>query len=147
MTRSMSKSIFIRHDRGVWEALQCHRAALLQSNEQLARRSAEVADLTSRCEGLKEVGAADREEARRLKANVLRLKAEADHHDEVSWRAQEGLQALTEERDSLSKSLEDQRSSGQALSARIEGVLLSSCFLFLGSALCLSRVLTPSSTL
>jgi hypothetical protein len=37
-----------------------------------------VADLTSRCEGLKEEGTADRKEVRRLRAKLLSLKAEAD---------------------------------------------------------------------
>ena len=50
-----------------------------------------MADLTSRCEGLKEEGAANREEARRLKVEVLHLKAEADHREEVLQRVQEGL--------------------------------------------------------
>jgi chromosome segregation ATPase len=145
MTRSMSKSIFIHHERGVWEALQRHRTALLQSNEQLAWRSTEVANLTSRCEGLKEDGAANREDAHRLKDVVLRLKAEADHREKVLWWAQEGLQAVTEERDSFAKSLEDKQSSGQALSAQMEGVLPSSYFCFSGLALCLSLVLTPLS--
>jgi hypothetical protein len=36
MTRSMAKSIFLHREWGVWEALQCHRTVLLQSNEQLA---------------------------------------------------------------------------------------------------------------
>lgn len=96
-----------------------------------------MADLTSRRVGLKEEGAVDCEEARRLRVEVLGLKAVADHHEEVLRRAQEGLQAMTEERNSLVKSLEDERSSSRALGARIEGVLLSSCFRFSGSALCL----------
>jgi hypothetical protein len=61
MTRSMYKSIFIRHERGVREALQRHQTVLLRSNEQLARRSTYVADLTSQCEGLKEESATERE--------------------------------------------------------------------------------------
>jgi hypothetical protein len=64
---------------------------LFRSNEQLARRIAEVADLTSRCEGLKEEGATDYEEASLLKAKVLHLKAEPDHHEEVLQRAQKGF--------------------------------------------------------
>lgn len=56
MTRSMAKSIFLRHERGVSKALQHHRTVLIRSNEQLAQRSTEVANLTSRCEGLKEEG-------------------------------------------------------------------------------------------
>jgi hypothetical protein len=47
MTRSMSKSIFVCRERDVWAMLQRHRAVLLCFNEQLARRSAKVADLTS----------------------------------------------------------------------------------------------------
>ena len=105
-----------------------------------------MANLTSRCKGLKEEGVADRKEACRLRAEVLGLKAEADHREEVLRWAQEGLQAVTEERNSLAKSLEDEWTSGRALGAWIEGVLLSSCFRFSGSALCLSLVLIPSST-
>jgi hypothetical protein len=86
----------------------------------------------SRCEGLMEEGVADREEDHRLKAEVLRLKADVGHHEEVLRRAQEGLQVVTEECDSLAKSLEDERSLGRALSARIEIVLLSSFFLRFG---------------
>jgi hypothetical protein len=87
MLWSISKSIFLRREQGVWEALQRHRTALLQSNEQLAQRSAEVADLTSRCMGLKEEGASDHEEARRLRAEFLGLKVEVDHREEVLWWA------------------------------------------------------------
>jgi hypothetical protein len=36
MMRSIAKSIFLRHERGVWEALQHHRTVLLRSNERLA---------------------------------------------------------------------------------------------------------------
>jgi hypothetical protein len=54
MTKLMSKSIFVRRERDVWVTLQRHRAQPLRSNEHLAWRSAEVADLTSQCEGLKE---------------------------------------------------------------------------------------------
>lgn len=91
-----------------------------------------MANLTSRCKGLKEEGVADRKEACRLRAEVLGLKAEADHREEVLRWAQEGLQAVTEERNSLAKSLEDDWSSGQALAAQIEGVLLSSYFSLFG---------------
>jgi predicted nuclease with TOPRIM domain len=92
----MSKSIFLRHERGFWEALQRHRTVLLRSNEQLARRSVEVADLTSRCEGLKEDGMADHEEVCRLRVQVLGLKAKADRREGVLRQAQEGLQAVVE---------------------------------------------------
>jgi hypothetical protein len=37
---------------------------------------------------------------------------------------------VTEERNSLTKSVEDEHSMGRALNARIEGVLLISCFAF-----------------
>lgn len=74
MTRSMSKSIFINRERDVWATLQRHRLALLRSNEQLAWRSAEVADLMSRCKGVKEEGVADHESIRRLRDEVSDLK-------------------------------------------------------------------------
>jgi phage I-like protein len=79
-----------------------------------------VANLMSRCEGLKEQGVADCEEVHRLRAEVLSLKAKEDRHEEVLRQAQEGLQAVTEERNSLAKSLDDERSVGQALNAQIE---------------------------
>jgi FtsZ-binding cell division protein ZapB len=82
MTRSMAKSIFIRREWGIWATLQRHRAMLLRSNEQLALRSAEVADLTSRCAGLKEEAAAERAKVRLLVDEVHRLKAEADLWEE-----------------------------------------------------------------
>ena len=50
-----------------------------------------MADLTSRCEGLKEEGMADREEVHRLRAEVLGLKAKVDRHEEVLQQVQEGL--------------------------------------------------------
>jgi chromosome segregation ATPase len=89
-----------------------------------------VADLTSQCVGLKEEGATDCEEVRRLRAEVVGLRAEADRHEEALQQAQEGLQAVMEERDSLARSLEDEWSTGQALNAQIKGVLLMSCFAF-----------------
>lgn len=81
---------------------------------------------------------------RRLRANVLGLKAEVDHREEVLRQAQEGLQAVTEERNSLAKSLEDERFVGQALDAQIEGVLLISRFS--GLVFCLNLGLMPLST-
>jgi predicted nucleic acid-binding Zn-ribbon protein len=68
---------------------------LLRSNKQLALRSAEVADLTSRCEGLKEEGAADRESVRRLRDKVRHLKAEAGHREEEMRQVKENLQAVS----------------------------------------------------
>jgi hypothetical protein len=130
MTRSMSKSIFLHRERGVWEALQRHRTMLLRSNEHLAWRSTEVADLTSWCEGLKEEGTTDYEEVHRRRAKVLGLKAEADCHKGVLRHAQEGLQAVMMERDSLTKSLEDEQSECWALNTRIGCILPMSCFVF-----------------
>jgi hypothetical protein len=51
MTRSMSKSIFIHRERGVWDAQQRHLAVLHRTNKQLARRSVEVGDLTTGARG------------------------------------------------------------------------------------------------
>lgn len=42
-----------------------------------------MADLMCRCVGLKEEGSADREEACQMRAEVLSLNAEADHHEEA----------------------------------------------------------------
>jgi hypothetical protein len=85
----MSKSIFIRRERGVWSALQHHWAALLRSNEQLAWRITEVVDMMSRCEGLKEKGVADRKEVHRLREKVRGLKAEVDRHEGELRQAQD----------------------------------------------------------
>lgn len=76
--RLMAKSIFVHRKRGVWAALQRHRATLLRSNEQLALRRAKVADMTSWCTGLKEESAADHASVRRLADEVHRMKVEAD---------------------------------------------------------------------
>ena len=78
-----------------------------------------MADLTSQCEGLKEEGVANREEVWRRMDEVLGLKAEADRREGVLQQAKESLQAVTMERDSLSKSLEDEQSEGWALNTRI----------------------------
>ena len=135
--RSMSKSIFVCHEWDVWAMLQHHRVALLCSNEQLARRSAEVADLTSRCEGLKEEVVADHESVCRLRGEVRNLKALADHREEEMRQVKENLQAVTIEQDkaslrvdSLSKSLEDERTEGRFLNARIGGILSKPHFVF-----------------
>lgn len=137
MTRLMSKSIFVRRECDVWASLQRHRVALLCSNEQLARRSAEVVDLTSRCEGLKEEGGAIRESVRRLRDKVRRLKAEVDHREEELRQMKGNLQAVTVEWDkaslpvdSLSKHLEAERSEGRALKAQIGGILPKPCLIF-----------------
>jgi hypothetical protein len=89
-----------------------------------------VAYLTSRCEGLKEEGSTKHEEVHRWRDEVLGLKAEANHRDGELRQAQESLWAVMVDRDSLSKSLEDERSEGQALNARIGGISLKSCFAF-----------------
>jgi hypothetical protein len=91
MTRSMAKSIFVCREWGVWATLQCHRVTL---NEQLALRSAEVADLTSRCEGLKEEGATDRAKVCPLAYEVCRLKAEADLREEEMRKMKGNLRTV-----------------------------------------------------
>jgi hypothetical protein len=42
---STAKSLFIRHESGVWGSLWSQRATLAEANERLAQRSTEVADL------------------------------------------------------------------------------------------------------
>jgi predicted nucleic acid-binding Zn-ribbon protein len=61
-----------------------------------------VVDLTSRCEGLKEEGATDRESVCWLRDEVRHLKAEADHHEEEMRQMKGNLQALMVERDEAS---------------------------------------------
>jgi chromosome segregation ATPase len=117
--------------------MQRHRAALLRSNEQLARRSIKVVGLTSRCEGLKKEGEGEREEVRRLRYKVHGLKVEVDRHEEELWQVKESLQVVTVEwddaslrADSLSKSLDDEPSEGRALKARIGGISSKPRFTF-----------------
>jgi chromosome segregation ATPase len=148
--RSMFKSIFVRRERDVWATLQRHRAMLLCSNEQLTWRSAEVTDLTSQCEELKEEGAANRKEVCRLRDEVHDLKV--NRHEEELRQVKESLQVVTVEQDkaslhidSLSKSLEDERSKGLALNARIGGILSRPCFVFCSISY-LSPGLMSSST-
>jgi hypothetical protein len=142
MTRSMAKSVFVRHELGVWATLQRYRAMLLRSNEQLALRSAEVVDLTSQCVGLKEEGAADRAKVLLRVNEIHRLKAEADLREEEMRQLKGNLQAVAVERDesrrqvakaslcvdSLSKHLEAERFEGLALKAWMGGILPKSCF-------------------
>lgn len=111
-----------------------------------------MADLMSRCEGLKEEGATNCEEVRRLRDEVLGLKVEVDHREGELRQAHESLQAVTVKRDevslhanSLSKSLEDERSKGLALNARIGGILSRPCFVFCSISY-LSPGLMSSST-
>ncbi|KAL5654549.1 hypothetical protein ACJX0J_033868, partial [Zea mays] len=133
MTRSMAMSIFVHCERGVWTAIQHHRAMMLRSNEQLALRSSEVADLTSWCVGLKEEGANDRVKLCLLEDEVCRLKAEADLREEEMRQMKGNLHTMVVERDesqrqvaeaslcvdSLNKHLEAERFEGRALKARI----------------------------
>jgi hypothetical protein len=144
MTRSMAMSIFVHCERGVWTAIQHHRAMMLRSNEQLALRSSEVADLTSWCVGLKEEGANDRVKLCLLEDEVCRLKAEADLREEEMRQMKGNLHTMVVERDesqrqvaeaslcvdSLNKHLEAERFEGRALKARIGGILPKSCLVF-----------------
>ncbi|KAL5654331.1 hypothetical protein ACJX0J_033650, partial [Zea mays] len=96
-------------------------------------RSAEVADLTSWCVGLKEEGTTDRAKVCRLADKVRRMKAEADLRQEEMRQMKGNLQVVMVQWDksrcqvaeaslhvdSLSKHLEAERSEGQALKARI----------------------------
>jgi predicted nucleic acid-binding Zn-ribbon protein len=103
--RSMSKSIFIRRERGAWSALQRHWAVLLRSNEQLAWRIIEVVDMMSRCEGLKEEGATDREEVHRLRDKVHGLKVEVDRHEGELRQAQDCFQVVASSKTRLPSTL------------------------------------------
>jgi hypothetical protein len=42
---STAKSLFIRHESDVWDSLWSQWAALIEANERLSQRSAEVAEL------------------------------------------------------------------------------------------------------
>jgi uncharacterized coiled-coil DUF342 family protein len=56
-------------------------------------------------DGLNEESATYHEEVHRLRAKVLGLRAEVDCREEALRQAQEGLQAVMEERESLARSL------------------------------------------
>jgi hypothetical protein len=68
---STAKSLFIRRESGVWRSLRSQRAALVEANERLAQRSAEVVDLRLLCDGLKSEAAEARTEAASTSAEVL----------------------------------------------------------------------------
>lgn len=55
--------------------MQCHQAMLRRVNEQLALKSAEVADLTSLCTELKDVAMAERGKVSLLEEEVRLLRA------------------------------------------------------------------------
>ena len=88
-------------------------------------------DLTSRCEGLKEEGEADRESVRRMRDEVRRLKAEVALQQEVVRLLKVVATEWDESRyhvveaslhvDSLSRHLEAERSEDRALRARMGG--------------------------
>jgi multidrug efflux pump subunit AcrA (membrane-fusion protein) len=60
---STAKSLFIHRESGVWGSLRSQRAALAESNERLAQRSTEVADLRLLRDELKSEVAVARAEA------------------------------------------------------------------------------------
>jgi hypothetical protein len=59
---STAKSLFIRHESGVWGSLRSLKAALAEANERLAQRSTKVADLQLLCDELKAEVAVSRAE-------------------------------------------------------------------------------------
>jgi hypothetical protein len=67
---STAKSLFIRRESDVWDSLWSQRAALIEANERLAQRSAEVADLRLFCDELKSEAAAARTEAASARAEA-----------------------------------------------------------------------------
>jgi chromosome segregation ATPase len=60
---STTKSLFIRHESGIWGLLRSQKAALAEANERLTQRSTEVADLRLLRDELKSEAAAARAEA------------------------------------------------------------------------------------
>jgi multidrug efflux pump subunit AcrA (membrane-fusion protein) len=60
---STAKSLFIRHESGVWGSLWSQKVALAEANDRLAQRSTEVADLRLLYDELKSEVAAARAEA------------------------------------------------------------------------------------
>jgi hypothetical protein len=84
MAKSTAKSIFIHCERKVWVVLQHHQAMMCHSNEHLALKSAEAADLASLCVELKDEVVATRgkvvplqEEVRLLNERVVPLEEAA----------------------------------------------------------------------
>jgi uncharacterized coiled-coil DUF342 family protein len=54
MAKSMAKSLFLRHERNVCDALLRRRGLLDRSNKQLAQKSVEVADHLTLCPELRD---------------------------------------------------------------------------------------------
>jgi hypothetical protein len=50
---STAKSLFLRRESDVWDSLRSQQAVLVEANERLTQRSAEVADLRLLCDELK----------------------------------------------------------------------------------------------
>lgn len=147
MAKSTTKSIFIHCERNVWVVLLRHQAMMCHSNEHLALKSAEAADLASLCVELKDEVVATRgkvvplqEEVRLLNERVVPLEEAAQSLrervaplEEEVRRLKENLWAVARDEsrrqateaflhaDSLSRDLGAERSTVQGLRAQIGG--------------------------
>jgi chromosome segregation ATPase len=134
MVNSVAKLLFVRRECDVWAILQRHQAKH-HVNEQLALKSAEVADLLSLCTELKDDVATERGKVPPLEEEVRRLRARVAPLQEEVWLLNGNLPAVAGEQDesrrqvteaslrvdSLTRELEVERSEGQALRAWMGG--------------------------
>jgi uncharacterized protein (DUF3084 family) len=80
--RSRRKSLFIRHESGVWAALTRQRALVKEANERLSKKSAEVHEL-------RVVHAAVREEATQAQETKAKVREDAAKAWEKAAKARE----------------------------------------------------------
>jgi chromosome segregation ATPase len=96
---STAKLLFIHRESDVWESLRSQRAALIEANERLAQRSAEVVDLRSLCDELKSEAAAARTEATSARAEASSAREQVASQAEEMQQRQLELGHVTSERD------------------------------------------------
>ena len=74
MAKSVAKSLFLRHERSVCDALLRRRGLLDRSNKQLAQKSVEVADHLTLCSKRRDKAATARREVAPLAEMVCSLE-------------------------------------------------------------------------
>jgi predicted Holliday junction resolvase-like endonuclease len=71
------KSLFIRHESGVWEALVRQRALVEEANKRLSQKSAETAELRVAHVAVREEAAQVREAEAKAREDAARAREEA----------------------------------------------------------------------
>jgi chromosome segregation ATPase len=82
-----AKSLFIRHESGVWAALACQRALVKEANKRLSQNSAEV-------DKLRVVHAAVREEVAQAREAKAKAREDVERAQEEAAKAREDLTPL-----------------------------------------------------